>query len=118
MTSHAKKHHYVPQALLRHFGIDGAGQRIWVLDKSMAKTFPAPITDVACETHFNTLQLDWRLERRCNRLIMHCSPGCRAFGSLSFCGSFGTSKIPSRLPFIRALSPATALPSVSAASWS
>jgi hypothetical protein len=60
MTSQAKKHHYVPQALLRHFSIDGAGQRIWVLDKTTGRTFPAPIADVACETHFNTLQIDGR----------------------------------------------------------
>jgi len=57
MTSQAKKHHYVPQALLRHFSIDGNGQRIWVLDKTTGKTFPAPIADVACESHFNTLQI-------------------------------------------------------------
>jgi hypothetical protein len=60
VTSQAKKHHYVPQALLRHFGIDGAGQRIWVLDKTTGRTFPAPIADVACETHFNALQIDGR----------------------------------------------------------
>jgi Protein of unknown function (DUF4238) len=60
MTNQAKKHHYVPQALLRHFSIDGNGQRIWVLDKTTGKTFPAPIADVACESHFNTLQIDGR----------------------------------------------------------
>jgi Protein of unknown function (DUF4238) len=60
MTSQAEKHHYVPQTLLRHFSIDGAGQRIWVLDKTTGKTFPAPIADIACETYFNTLQIDGR----------------------------------------------------------
>jgi hypothetical protein len=57
MTSQAKKHHYVPQALLRNFSIDGAGQHIWVLDKTTGRIFPDSIANVACETHFNTLHI-------------------------------------------------------------
>ncbi len=61
----SKKHHYVPQAQLRHFSIDGAGKRIWVFDKKTDRAFASAIQDTGSENNFDTVELDtgrWNFE--------------------------------------------------------
>lgn len=57
MTTQSKKHHYVPQALLRHFSIDGAGRQIFVFDKERNRVFRSSISDAGSENHFNTVEI-------------------------------------------------------------
>jgi hypothetical protein len=52
----SKKHHYVPQVMLRQFGF-GKNQ-IMVFDKYRSKHFPSSIIDAGAENHFNTIQVN------------------------------------------------------------
>jgi hypothetical protein len=49
-----RKHHSVPQSLLRRFSIDGAGKHVFVFDKQTSKTFQASIGDAGAERDFYT----------------------------------------------------------------
>lgn len=49
--SNPKKHHYVPQFLLRQFAEDGR-EHVYVLDKKTGRTFRANIGDVAAQNRF------------------------------------------------------------------
>lgn len=49
----AKKQHYVPQFLLRHFGAGKKSKaKVWVLDKQNVKTYRASVRDVGHENRF------------------------------------------------------------------
>ena len=52
---HPKKHHYVPQFLLRNFA--AGGTRLFVFDKQTDKVFPANVADVAAENRLYEFSL-------------------------------------------------------------
>jgi hypothetical protein len=52
--SESKKHHYVPQVMLRKFGFNN--KQIYVFDKTNLKSFPSSIVDAGSENNFNTLE--------------------------------------------------------------
>jgi hypothetical protein len=51
----SKKHHYVPQAQLRHFTHDVARARLFVYDKSNGGSYPSTVKNAGSENHFNTI---------------------------------------------------------------
>lgn len=53
-----RKHHSVPQSLLREFGILPERRNIHVYDKSTRRIFPSPIVDAAAERDFYTVEVD------------------------------------------------------------
>jgi len=53
--SESRKHHYVPQAQLRHFTHDGERKKLFVYDKSKGKSYPSVVADTGMENHFNTI---------------------------------------------------------------
>ncbi len=61
----SKKHHYVPQAQLRHFAIDSDQKQIWVFDKQSGRSWTSSILSAGSENNFNTVELetgDWNFE--------------------------------------------------------
>lgn len=48
-----RKHHYVPQALLRKFSPINGGEQVFVFDKKTGRHFKAAVADVAAERDFN-----------------------------------------------------------------
>lgn len=65
MQHESKKHHYVPQSLLRFFSVDNAGKQIYVYDKSRDMVFPSSIKDAGSENDFNKLETEagvWNFE--------------------------------------------------------
>src|SRR5947209_4153151 len=48
----SKRHHYVPEFLLRNFAID---DKIWLFDKHTSKPFRTHIKNVFVEGYFNTV---------------------------------------------------------------
>ncbi len=58
MSTKSKKHHYVPQFLLRNFSLDGVGKCIFVFDKKHDRTYKSSIADAGSENHFNTVDID------------------------------------------------------------
>ncbi len=59
MGGRSKNHHSVPQAILRHFSIDGVSEQVWGFDKNKGEMIPHPvgIASAACEADFNTLDI-------------------------------------------------------------
>lgn len=55
--SKSKKHHYVPQALLRNFSADEEQKQIFVFDKASRVARLNSIKDAAAENYFNTLTI-------------------------------------------------------------
>lgn len=55
MAAEAKKHHYVPQSVLRSFSMRGERRSVFVFDKHTQRCFPLPIRDAAAERHFYTV---------------------------------------------------------------
>jgi hypothetical protein len=58
MVTTPKKHHYVPAAYLRNFSIANDPERIHVHDKSTNRSFISRVRDAACETNYNTVEID------------------------------------------------------------
>lgn len=58
MNDRSKKHHYVPQTLLRRFRSDPRREQIYVFDKHAMKSFPSSIGDAGCENYFNTVVVE------------------------------------------------------------
>lgn len=54
----SKKHHYVPQSLLRKFSIDDEKKQIYVFDKLQKSSFSSSIVNAACENNFNILTIN------------------------------------------------------------
>lgn len=52
----SKKHHYVPQSLLRGFAIPGTEQ-VHVFDKKAMRVYKGAIADVGAENRYNTLEI-------------------------------------------------------------
>ncbi|MBX3356600.1 MAG: DUF4238 domain-containing protein [Phycisphaeraceae bacterium] len=56
MTPKSKKHHYVPQYLLRHFAVlQGGNPYVWVLDKRDGRVRRSSIREVAHENAYNAI---------------------------------------------------------------
>jgi hypothetical protein len=65
MSETSKKHHYVPQAQLRHFARDSGRSSLFVFDKETSKSFLSSILNAGSENHFNTISYDggrWNFE--------------------------------------------------------
>lgn len=54
----SKKHHYVPQSVLRGFASDPEQRSIFVFDKKTGRSFEAAIADTGSENQFNTVIID------------------------------------------------------------
>lgn len=57
--SESKKHHYVPQSVLRGFAIPNT-ERVYVFDKKSLRVYESAIGDAAAENQYNTLDVDGR----------------------------------------------------------
>lgn len=61
----SKKHHFVPQAQLRHFAQDADRRSIWVFDKRTDRAWVSSILNAGSENDFNTVELGddkWNFE--------------------------------------------------------
>ena len=58
MKDQSKKHHYVPQSILRGFSSDKPQTQIYVFDKAKMRSFTSRIYDAGCENQFNTVEVD------------------------------------------------------------
>lgn len=61
----SKKHHFVPQAQLRHFANDDAGRSIWVYDKVRDRSWQSSLLNAGSENDFNTVSYpggNWNFE--------------------------------------------------------
>lgn len=58
MSDSSKKHHYVPQSILKRFSADGAQKQLYVFDKARKTSFPSSIRDAGSENHFNTIEIE------------------------------------------------------------
>lgn len=58
MTNESKKHHYLPQSVLRRFSIDSKGKQIYVFDKRIEKSYTSSILNSGSENNYNTVQAD------------------------------------------------------------
>ena len=57
MSAEPKKHHSVPQSLLRNFSIRGERRSVFVFDKTSLRSFPSPIVDAGAERDFYRVDL-------------------------------------------------------------
>ncbi|KZD21159.1 hypothetical protein A4A58_15390 [Tardiphaga robiniae] len=65
MNRPSKKHHFVPQAQLRHFAGDTDERFIFVFDKQTDRSFRTSILNAGSENDFNTVSLGeskWNFE--------------------------------------------------------
>jgi len=58
MANESRKHHYVPQSLLRNFSINNERRQVFVFDKLSGRVFPSSIGDAGSERDFNRANLD------------------------------------------------------------
>ncbi len=56
----SKKHHFVPQAQLRHFAHDPDRRSIWVFDKRSDRAWISSILNAGSENDFSAVGLDAR----------------------------------------------------------
>lgn len=57
MGDKSKKHHYVPQSVLRGFSSDQAQTQICVFDKTRMRSFNSNIYNAGCENQFNSFEV-------------------------------------------------------------
>jgi hypothetical protein len=65
LSKPSKKHHFVPQAQLRHFAQDVDQRSIWVFDKRTDRAWVSSLLNAGSENDFNTVELDagkWNFE--------------------------------------------------------
>lgn len=65
MPKPSKKHHFVPQAQLRHFASDAERRSIWVYDKVRERSWLSSLLNAGSENDFNTVELEtgkWNFE--------------------------------------------------------
>jgi hypothetical protein len=65
MNQTSKKHHFVPQAQLRHFASDTRRRSLFVFDKQTGRSFGSSILDAGSENYFNTVSFGgekWNFE--------------------------------------------------------
>lgn len=53
----SKKHHYVPQSVLRNFSIGDEKKQVWVFDKMTGKSYVSSILNAGSENKFNTVKM-------------------------------------------------------------
>ena len=53
--SESRKHHYVPQAQLRHFTHDRERKRLFFYDKSEGRNYRSSVLNAGSEKYFNTI---------------------------------------------------------------
>jgi len=58
VSNRPKKHHYVPQSILRHFSADKARTKIYVFDKTSIRSYSSSIRNAGCENYFNTVEIN------------------------------------------------------------
>ena len=61
----SRKHHYVPQAQLRHFASDADRRSIWVFDKGLDRSWISSLLNAGSANDFNTVELSagkWNFE--------------------------------------------------------
>ena len=59
MTTESKKHHYVPQSILKRFSIDMREKQIYVFNKQLGKSHISSIIDSGSENKYNTIKTDF-----------------------------------------------------------
>lgn len=69
--SKSKKHHYVPQSILRNFSIDNNEGQIYVFDKKSENSFRSSIQDAGSENYFNTVETPFG-KLNLEDLFQHC----------------------------------------------
>ena len=58
MGEDSKKHHYVPQSILRRFSSGAAQTQLYVFDKLNNRSFPSSIRNAGSENYFNTVEVE------------------------------------------------------------
>ena len=58
MSTESKKHHFVPQSILKNFAKVDNPKGIYVYDKKNGKYFSSSIVDAGSENYFNTIRTD------------------------------------------------------------
>jgi len=61
VSNRPKKHHYVPQSILRHFSADKTRTKIYVFDKTSMRSYSSSIRNAGCENYFNTVEIDGKI---------------------------------------------------------
>jgi hypothetical protein len=56
MGDESKKHHYVPQSVLRGFSFDQTQRQLYVFDKIRMMSFTSSVYNAGCENQFNTVE--------------------------------------------------------------
>lgn len=75
-SPHPKKHHYVPQFILKNFCLSKKN-RLYVFDKSQTKIFPSHVRDIGHENNFykeKTIKYDIDTESKLAELESTCAP--------------------------------------------
>ncbi len=60
MPQEARKHHYVPRAVLRNFALVPGGDQVFAFDKKTAQQFKVAVGDAAAERDFNRVIIGQR----------------------------------------------------------
>ncbi|HEY1613828.1 MAG TPA: DUF4238 domain-containing protein, partial [Rhizomicrobium sp.] len=55
MATESKRHHYVPQSVLKRFSIGGRGRQLFVFDKTSDLVRREGVLHTGMENHFNTV---------------------------------------------------------------
>jgi hypothetical protein len=58
LDDHSKKHHYVPQSVLRRFSFDQEQKRVHAFDKTNMKSYPSSVENAGSENYFNTVEVE------------------------------------------------------------
>ena len=58
MGDESKKHHYVPQSVLRGFSFDQKQRQLYVFDKIRMMSFTSSVYNAGCENQFNTVEIE------------------------------------------------------------
>lgn len=58
MGDESKKHHYVPQSVLRGFSFDQKQRHLYVFDKIKMTSFTSSVYNAGCENQFNTVEIE------------------------------------------------------------
>lgn len=58
MTTEPRKHHYIPQSILRCFSIGGKRRNVFVFDKVKQRCFSLPIPDAGAERDFYRFEIN------------------------------------------------------------
>ncbi len=59
MATESKKHHYVPQSILKRFSINREEKQIYVFNKQLGKDYISSIVDCGSENKYNTIKTEF-----------------------------------------------------------